>query len=170
MLVPPVHIVSDRRLAPDLARAARSALAGLPPGSVAFHLREKDLGGRDLVALARALRALCTETGQLLVVNDRVDVALAAGADGVHLPSAGLPVADARALLGPDRLVGVSCHAAEDVRRAREIRRQAAVADDVDRGNEHLVNCSCAAWLERRASRASRPNPRRMAWTPSCAT
>jgi thiamine-phosphate pyrophosphorylase len=120
MVVPPVHLISDRRLAPDLARAVRAALASMPPASVAVHLREKDLGGRDLVSLARALREVCTEAGQLLVVNDRVDVALAAGADGVHLPSDGLAPADARALLGPGRLVGVSCHGAADVRRARD--------------------------------------------------
>jgi thiamine-phosphate pyrophosphorylase len=53
-------------------------------------------------------------------VNDRADVAVAAGADGVHLPSAGIPPAEARRLLGPGRLVGVSCHSAADVRRAAE--------------------------------------------------
>ena len=53
-------------------------------------------------------------------MNDRLDVALAAGADGVHLPSDGVPPADARRLLGPGALVGVSCHSAEDVLRARD--------------------------------------------------
>jgi thiamine-phosphate pyrophosphorylase len=117
---PPVHLITDRRLAPDLAAAARRALAGLPPGSAAIHLREKDLGGRDLLRLARELLAVCRGAGQLLLVNDRADVALAAGADGVHLPSAGLPPAEARRLLGPRLLVGVSCHSAGEVRRARE--------------------------------------------------
>jgi thiamine-phosphate pyrophosphorylase len=118
--VPPVHLVTDRRLAPDLAGAARAALAGLPPRSVAVHLREKDLAGAALLALARALAAACHGAGQLLLVNDRADVALAAGADGVHLPSAGLPPAEARRLLGPARLVGVSCHGEDEVRRARD--------------------------------------------------
>ena len=120
MLVPPVHLVTDRRIAPDLPGAVRAALAGLPPGGVAVHLREKDLGGRDLLALARALRTACAEAGQLFLVNDRVDVAIAAGADGVHLPSSGLPPLEARRLLGPGRLVGVSCHSSEDVRGARD--------------------------------------------------
>jgi thiamine-phosphate pyrophosphorylase len=119
MTVPRVHLMTDRRLAPDLPGLARRALARLPPRSVALHLREKDLAARDLLALARALCGVCGEAGQLLLVNDRVDVALAAGADGVHLPSAGLPPAAARALLGAERLVGVSCHGAEDVERAR---------------------------------------------------
>jgi len=118
--LPVVHLITDRRLAPDLAGRADAALAGLAPGCVAIQLREKDLGGGDLLALARRLAAVCRARGQLLLVNDRVDVALAAGADGVHLPSAGIPPAGARALLGPAALVGVSCHSAADVRRARE--------------------------------------------------
>jgi thiamine-phosphate pyrophosphorylase len=119
MLAPTVHLVTDRTLVPDLGAAAAAALARVPAGAVAIHLREKDLGGRDLLALAAALRAVCRASGQLLLVNDRLDVALAAGADGVHLPSAGIPPAEARRLLGPDRLVGVSCHGEEDVRLAR---------------------------------------------------
>jgi thiamine-phosphate pyrophosphorylase len=119
MRVPVVHLITDRRLAPDLASRAEAALAGLPPGMCAIHLREKDLGGRALLELARALAAVCRARGQLLLVNDRLDVALAAGADGVHLPAAGVSPADARRLLGPASLVGVSCHSADDVRRAR---------------------------------------------------
>ncbi len=120
MALPVVHLVTDRRLAPDLAARAAAALAGIAPGRVAVQLREKDLGGRELLALARALVIVCRARGQLLLVNDRVDVALAAGADGVHLPSAGIPAADARRLLGPAALVGVSCHSAADVVRARD--------------------------------------------------
>lgn len=112
---PIVYLITDRRLAPDLARRAAEALAGLPPGVAAVQLREKDLPGRALLALARSLAAVCHGAGQRLVVNDRLDVALAAGADGVHLPAAGVPVADARRLLGPGALVGASCHSAADV-------------------------------------------------------
>ena len=120
MAVPVVHLITDRRLQPDLHARAAAALAGLPPGRVVVQLREKDLDGRDLLRLARALAAACHEAGQRLVVNDRVDVALAAGADGVHLPVAGIPPEDARRLLGNEALVGVSCHSAAEVRRARE--------------------------------------------------
>ena len=70
--------------------------------------------------VARALRRVVSEAGQLLLVNDRIDVALAAGADGVHLPSAGIPPGDARGLVGKGRLVAVSCHSAADVVRARD--------------------------------------------------
>ena len=118
MGLPLVHLITDRRLAPDLVGAADAALAALPPGVAAVQLREKDLGGRALLALARALVAVCRARGQLLLVNDRLDVAIAAGADGVHLPAAGVPAGDARRLLGPGALVGVSCHSAADVARA----------------------------------------------------
>ncbi len=120
MTLPVVHLITARRLAPDLVARADAALAGAPPGAVAIHLREKDVEARGLLALARALVAVCRARGQRLLVNDRVDVALAAGADGVHLPSAGVGAADARRLLGAGALVGVSCHGADDVRRARE--------------------------------------------------
>lgn len=120
MALPVVHLITDRRLAPELAARLGLALAGAPAGRVAVHLREKDLAGRDLLALARSLGAVCRAHGQRLLVNDRVDVALAAGADGVHLPAAGLPPAAARRLLGPSALVGVSCHSAADVVRARD--------------------------------------------------
>jgi thiamine-phosphate pyrophosphorylase len=120
MALPVVHLITDRALEPDPARRAAAALAGIPPRRVAVHLREKDLCGAALLGLARALVGACHARGQLLLVNDRIDVALAAGADGVHLPSAGVAPADARRLLGPAAIVGVSCHSAEDVRRARD--------------------------------------------------
>lgn len=120
MALPVVHLITDRRLAGDLAARLDRALAGLPPGLVAVHLREKDLGGAALLALAGRLLPVARAHGQRLLVNDRLDVALAAGADGVHLPTAGLPPAAARAVLGPAALIGVSCHSAGDVRRARD--------------------------------------------------
>jgi thiamine-phosphate pyrophosphorylase len=73
---------------------------------------------RDLLGLARALQAVCGSAGQPLLVNDRLDVALAAGAAGVHLPATGFAPEEARRLLPPGALVGVSCHSAEDVARA----------------------------------------------------
>ncbi|MCM2333715.1 MAG: thiamine phosphate synthase [Anaeromyxobacteraceae bacterium] len=119
MRLPRVHLITDRRLAPDLPARLAAALAGAPPGEVAVHLREKDLGGGALAALARALLPPCRARGARLLVNDRLDVALACGADGVHLPSAGVPPAEARRLLGPAALLGVSCHSAAEVTAAR---------------------------------------------------
>jgi thiamine-phosphate pyrophosphorylase len=117
--LPRVYLVTGPGAGQDLAERVRRAVHRLPPGSVAVQLREKDLAGRGLLRLARALEAICGAAGQPLVVNDRLDVAVAAGAAGAHLPSAGVPPADARRFLGSWALVGVSCHSAEDVARAK---------------------------------------------------
>jgi thiamine-phosphate pyrophosphorylase len=107
---PRLVLVTDRRATGgrDLVDVVRAALdAGLP----AVQLREKDLPGRELFALAEALRTATARVGALLLVNDRVDVAIAAGADGVHLGGGSMPAAVARRLVGPDALIGVSTHA-----------------------------------------------------------
>jgi thiamine-phosphate pyrophosphorylase len=117
--LPRVYLVTGPEAGQDLPALLRRTLAGLPPGSVAVQLRDKDLAGGDLLRMARALEAICGPAGQPLVVNDRLDVAVAAGTAGAHLPSAGVPPAEARRLLGPRALVGVSCHSAEDVARAQ---------------------------------------------------
>lgn len=118
MRAPRVYLVTQGGLVPDLVAAVQVAVAGLAPGSVAVQLRDKALPARELLRLARALREACGAAGQPLLVNDRVDVALAAGAAGVHLPAAGIPPGEARRLLGPQALLGVSCHSAEEVARA----------------------------------------------------
>lgn len=97
----------------DPVRAVEAALAVLPRGSAGVQLRQLDLSARELLERARALRDVCTGFAAPLLINDRADVALASGADGVHLPARGLPVADARAL--GLRVVGISAHSAEDV-------------------------------------------------------
>ena len=111
---PGLVLVTDRRATEgrDLVRVVEAALdAGLP----AVQLREKDLPGRPLLALAEQLRAATARTGALLLVNDRIDVALAAGADGVHLGGGSVPVEVARRLVGPDAVIGVSTHAPGEV-------------------------------------------------------
>lgn len=118
MKPPRAYLVTEGGLVPDLVAAVRAAVAGLPPGAVAVQLREKAMPARDLLGLARALQAVCGPAGQPLLVNDRLDVALAAGAAGVHLPATGFAPEEARRLLPPGALVGVSCHSAEEVARA----------------------------------------------------
>lgn len=111
---PRLVLVTDRHATAgrDLVDVVTSALdAGLP----AVQLRDKDLPGRPLHALAERLRVATARTGALLFVNDRIDVAIAVGADGVHLGGGSLPVDVARRLLPPDRLVGVSVHAPAEV-------------------------------------------------------
>ena len=104
-----LYLITDRRQAPggDLLAAVGRALEG---GVRAVQLREKDLPGRELYGLAAALRRLTARHGAKLLVNDRVDVALAAEADGVHLGVASIPPKEARRLLGPGALVGCSTH------------------------------------------------------------
>jgi thiamine-phosphate pyrophosphorylase len=109
--------VTDRRAtgARPLVEVVAACLAqGLP----AVQLREKDLPAGELLALAGALAGWTRAAGARLLVNDRVDVAVAARADGAHLPAAGLPPGAARAVLGPGALLGVSTHSREEAERA----------------------------------------------------
>jgi thiamine-phosphate pyrophosphorylase len=73
---------------------------------------------RDLLSLAKRVRGWTREAGALFIMNDRPDLALLAGADGVHVGQDELSVSDARKIVGPDRLVGVSTHSIEQARRA----------------------------------------------------
>lgn len=86
---------------------AEAAIAG---GADCLQLREKDLDGAELLDRARKLVAICRRTGVLCIVNDRVDIAILSGADGVHLGRSDLPATEARKLLGPEKIVGVSTH------------------------------------------------------------
>jgi len=91
----------------DWLATAGAALRG---GAACVQLREKTLSDRELLRRAIELRVLCHAHEALLIVNDRADVARASGADGVHVGQDDLPVAEARRLVGGDRLVGVSTH------------------------------------------------------------
>jgi thiamine-phosphate pyrophosphorylase len=87
-------------------------------GLHAVQLREKDLSSCQLFELAVELRAVTREYGAKLLINDRVDIALAVGADGVHLGKASLPVAVARHMLGSARIIGYSAHSVDEARNA----------------------------------------------------
>lgn len=87
----------------------------LETGVDIVQLREKYLEARALLQVAEVVRARTDEFGALFVVNDRVDVAVAAGADGVHLGQGDLPVAEARRQAGPGMLVGLSTHTPAEV-------------------------------------------------------
>jgi thiamine-phosphate pyrophosphorylase len=99
----------------DTEAIARSALRG---GADVIQLREKRLSIRELLPLARRLRELAHDCGALFIVNDRSDVALLAGADGVHVGQEDLPVREARRLLGADRIVGATANTVELATRA----------------------------------------------------
>lgn len=115
MTSPRLMLIASGGLARDLPAALAAALAALPRGGAIVQVREKTLPAGPLLALVRTLLPLCRAAGALCVVNDRLDVALAAGLDGVHLSSHALSAADARALLGARALVGRSCHTPAEV-------------------------------------------------------
>jgi thiamine-phosphate pyrophosphorylase len=110
--------ISDRASLPVPLEDWLRALASIG-GIGAVQIREKDLEDRPLWDLARLARSVLSAPARLLV-NGRLDVALAAGADGVHLPSDGVPIAPLRTRFGPGVLIGRSAHRVEEVERARD--------------------------------------------------
>lgn len=105
-------------------RAPLSVLRELLQGGLRLlQLRAKEMASKDLLALAKEIRPLSRKAGCLFIVNDRVDIALAAEADGVHLGQEDLPLAVARKLLGGEKIIGISTH---DLAQAREAEREGA--------------------------------------------
>jgi thiamine-phosphate pyrophosphorylase len=102
-----LYLVTDRRLAGPRSLPALVA-AAVRGGVTAVQLREKECATREFVELARALKLLLAPLRVPLIVNDRVDVALAAGADGVHVGQSDLHCCDVRRLLGPSAIIGLS--------------------------------------------------------------
>jgi thiamine-phosphate pyrophosphorylase len=104
-------VITDPSLAGrDHVAIVAAALAG---GADMIQLRDKSGDLRALLPQAREIQALCRAHGAIFIVNDRLDLALAAGADGVHVGQDDLPAEAARHLLGPGRILGVSTHSRE---------------------------------------------------------
>jgi len=112
-----LHVLTDRGLARGRSDEEIVA-AALDGGATAIQLRGKNLAGVALVRVGRRLRDLTRVAGALLIVNDRVDVALAVDADGAHVGQDDVPARDARRLLGSGRLLGVSARTADEAVRA----------------------------------------------------
>lgn len=112
-----LYVITD----PQLSRGrthpeiAKKALSG---GATAVQLRDKTLSTRELLEVGRELRRLTRLYGALFIVNDRVDVALALDADGVHVGDEDLPPRDCRRLLGKDKIIGVSAGTPAEAREA----------------------------------------------------
>jgi thiamine-phosphate pyrophosphorylase len=109
-----VYPITDRKLAGN--RDIEEIIGELCDGGARIiQLREKELTTAQFTALAEKATERAHRDHALLIVNDRADVALYSGADGVHLGDDEIPPSAARAVLGPERIVGVSCHSLEDV-------------------------------------------------------
>ena len=110
--------LSGRRLylcAPDRPDLADFVAACIQGGVDVVQLRDKKLEARPLLARARVVAEVCRTHGVPFVLNDRPDLALEAGADGVHVGQEDAPVALARRILGPDAIVGLSTHGPDDL-------------------------------------------------------
>ena len=101
------HQTNGRPLVPLLQQV-------LTAGAPAIQLRERDLSARELVTLAREVQTVMGSSTSQLLINDRIDVALALEGVGVHLRSNSLPLSVARRMLGAQRLLGISVHSVEE--------------------------------------------------------
>jgi thiamine-phosphate pyrophosphorylase len=115
----PLYVILDGQASGGrrLDELLDAVLAG---GCRIVQLREKTMPPAGLFPLAQALRRRCREAGALFIVNDRVDLALAVEADGAHVGQDDLPAREARRLLPPPMILGVSTHNADQARRARD--------------------------------------------------
>lgn len=111
-----LYVLIDGAESPEAFSALVEQLA--ETGVDVLQLRDKRLADRELVDRGRQLVAVCQPRGVLSIINDRPDIAVAVGADGVHVGQEEMTVADARAVVGPRRMVGVSTHSIEQARAA----------------------------------------------------
>ncbi|BFG19853.1 hypothetical protein CerSpe_061270 [Prunus speciosa] len=105
----------NRRWGHSISDAVKAAVQG---GATIVQLREKDIETRDFVEAAKSCLQICRANGVPLLINDRIDVALACDADGVHIGQSDMPARTARALLGPEKIIGVSCKTPEQAEQA----------------------------------------------------
>ena len=108
-----IYVVTDESLSRGLSHTqiAERAVTG---GADVIQLRDKKMEGRKLLEHARAIRKITRRAGKLFIVNDRLDIAFASGADGVHLGQEDMPLPDARALCPKGFLIGVTVHDVEE--------------------------------------------------------
>lgn len=115
-----LYAVTDRAWARDEAALFRQIEAAVRGGAGVVQLREKDMEPAAFLEEAKRFVALCRRLGAISIINDSVEIALEAGADGVHVGQSDLEAGRARALLGPEKILGVSAHSRSEARRALE--------------------------------------------------
>lgn len=115
-----LYLVTDRDL--SLGRPLEEIVSEAVAGGVTMvQLREKDAATGEFVELGRRLMSLLKPLGVPLIINDRVDVTLAVDADGVHIGQSDMSYADARRLLGPEKIIGLSVENFEDLEAANKL-------------------------------------------------
>src|SRR5579864_7101732 len=114
------YYITDRKPIGGVAPLLRTIEAAVRQGVERIQIREKDLTGRDLLVLARQAVGIAAPAGSQVLVNERTDIALAAGAHGVHLPAHSLAPRDIRGIAPAGFVIGVSCHSIEEVRLAEK--------------------------------------------------
>jgi len=114
-----LYVVTDSSLSKGRtdAEVARLAYEG---GAETVQLRMKNASGRSMLAQAKKIREIAYEMNRIFIVNDRVDVAMASGADGVHLGQDDMPLEDARLLMGDDAIIGITVSNVEEAVEAYE--------------------------------------------------
>lgn len=115
-----LYLVTDRSLAGDrdLVTVVKQAVHG---GVSVVQLREKTGDTRDYISLARRISEVLKPTDVPLIINDRIDVALAVDADGVHLGRMDMEYPDARRIMGPDKIIGLTVESLDDVKAAEDL-------------------------------------------------
>lgn len=116
---PNLYLITDRHLIPDNRDFLGTLEELLKAGVRMIQLREKDLSAAELYPLAHQLRHLTYRYNCLLLINDRIDLALAIDADGVHLGHHSLPIHVARQILGKHQIIGASTHSLQEVKTAQ---------------------------------------------------
>ena len=114
------QLTDTRNLTPETGRLLSAVRKALKGGVKAVQLREKDLATRELLKLAYKMRTLTKEYGAKLFINDRFDVALAVGADGVHLTQNSIPVGAVRDAVKNKLMIGVSTHSLREAKEAEK--------------------------------------------------
>ena len=113
-----LYLITDRKLFSGQCQMYLALETALEAGVKLIQLREKDLSVRELLDVAGWVRELTREYGARLMINDRADVALSIGADGVHLGQKSMPAGAVRKITGEKFLIGVSAHSVDEAARA----------------------------------------------------
>lgn len=117
--LPPLYPIIDSGFVKpeDVAKAAEEILKG---GATIIQLRGKNISTKDFISMAKTVKTVTEAFNATFIINDRVDVAMVVGAEGVHLGQDDLPIKQARKLLGEEKIIGVSTHGVEEVTRAAQ--------------------------------------------------